>query len=269
MLVKAQATETDLRCGGHPPLSDAVYVDWIKRDFKPGAVCSNCSGKHAGMLAGARSIGAALSGYEQPEHPLQIRVKHTVADVCDLPDDGVQWATDGCNLPTPAFPLDRLARLFAKLAAAQDEVSSSGAAPTARTVALARIYRAMTAYPELVGGEGRFCTILMNAFGGALVGKLGADGSYGIGVRASSQTAAHTAKAGAQSAQGALGIAVKIEDGNVGVLYAVVAEVLAQLDIGTAEQRAKLDSFHTPRMLNTMGVATGRRVFSVALEASR
>jgi L-asparaginase II len=111
--------------------------------------------------------------------------------------------------------------------------------------------------------------MLMNAFGGALVGKLGADGSYGIGVRASSQTAAHTAKAGAQSAQGALGIAVKIEDGNVGVLYAVVAEVLAQLDIGTAEQRAKLDSFHTPRMLNTMGVATGRRVFSVALEASR
>ncbi|MFM0435838.1 asparaginase [Paraburkholderia strydomiana] len=272
MLAKAQASESDLRCGGHPPLSDAVYVDWIKRDFKPGAVCSNCSGKHAGMLAGARSIGAALSGYEQPEHPLQIRVKHTVADVCDLPDDGVQWATDGCNLPTPAFPLDRLARLFAKLAAAQDEVSSSGAAPNTRTAALARIYRAMTAHPELVGGEGRFCTILMNAFGGALVGKLGADGSYGIGVRASSQTAAHTAKAGAQGArgtQGALGIAVKIEDGNVGVLYAVVAEVLAQLDIGTAGQRAKLDSFHTPRMLNTMGVATGRRVFSVALEASR
>ncbi|MGN8107199.1 asparaginase [Paraburkholderia sp. 22098] len=278
MLAKAQASETDLRCGSHPPLSDAVYVDWIKRDFKPGAVCSNCSGKHAGMLAGARSIGAALNGYEQPEHPLQVRVKHTVADVCDLPDDGVQWATDGCNLPTPAFPLDRLARLFAKLAAAQDEVSSSGAAPNTRTAALARIYRAMTAYPELVGGEGRFCTILMNAFGGALVGKLGADGSYGIGVRASSQTAAHTSKAGAQGAQGtqgtqgtqgALGIAVKIEDGNVGVLYAVVAEVLAQLDIGTAEQRAKLDSFHTPRMLNTMGVATGRRVFSVALEASR
>jgi L-asparaginase II len=243
-----------------------VYVDWIKRDFKPGAVCSNCSGKHAGMLAGARSIGAALSGYEQPDHPLQIRVRHTVADVCDLPDDGVQWATDGCNLPTPAFPLDRLARLFAKLAAAQDEVSSSVAAPTARTAALARIYRAMTAYPELVGGEGRFCTMLMSAFDGALVGKLGADGSYAIGVRESSQTAAHTATRGAQ---GALGIAVKIEDGNVGVLYAVVAEVLALLDIGTAEQRAKLDAFHAPRILNTMGVATSRRVFSVALEASR
>ncbi|WP_027800567.1 asparaginase [Paraburkholderia dilworthii] len=268
MLAKAQASETDLRCGGHPPLSDAVYVDWIKRDFKPGAVCSNCSGKHAGMLAGARSIGAALGGYEQPEHPLQIRVKHTVADVCDLPDDGVQWAIDGCNLPTPAFPLDRLARLFMKLAAAQDDVSSalSGSVPALRTAALARIYRAMTAYPELVAGEGRFCTTLMNAFDSALVGKVGADGSYAIGVRASTQTAAHTAKMGAQ---GALGIAVKIEDGNVGVLYAVVAEVLAQLDIGTAAQRAKLDSFHAPRMLNTMGVATSRLSFSIALAASQ
>ncbi len=128
MLAKAQVSEADLRCGGHPPLSDAVYIDWLKRDFKPDAVCSNCSGKHAGMLAGARSIGAAISGYELPEHPLQVRVKHTVAEVCDLPDDAVQWSIDGCNLPTPAFALDRLARLFAKLAAAEDETSASAAA---------------------------------------------------------------------------------------------------------------------------------------------
>ncbi|SDQ44118.1 asparaginase [Paraburkholderia fungorum] len=262
MLAKARASEDDLRCGGHPPLSDAVYIDWLKRDFKPGAVCSNCSGKHAGMLAGARSIGAAIGGYERPEHPLQVRVKHTVADVCDLPDDAVQWAIDGCNLPTPAFPLDRLARLFAKLAASQDEVADGSSSATSRTQALARIYRAMTAYPELVGGEGRFCTELMQAFDGALVGKVGADGSYAIGVRASPQTAA-------LGSDGALGIAVKVEDGNVSVLYAVAAELLALLDIGTAEQRAKLDAFRAPKRLNTMGVETGRLAFSVELERAQ
>jgi L-asparaginase II len=247
-----------MRCGGHPPLSDAVYIDWLKRDFKPGAVCSNCSGKHAGMLAGAQSIGASIAGYEQPGHPLQVRVKHTVADVCDLPYDAVQWATDGCNLPTPAFALDRLARLFAKLAAAEDDVSSNARPVTSRTTALARIYRAMTTYPEYVAGEGRFCTQLMQAYEGALVGKVGADGSYAIGVRASEQTK----RAGAQ---GALGIAVKIEDGNVSVLYAIVAELLALLDIGTRDQRAKLASFHAPKMLNTMGIETSRLTFSVAL----
>jgi len=133
MLAKAGASEADLRCGGHPPISEAVYKDWIRRGFTPGPACSNCSGKHAGMLAGARSIGAALADYHLPEHPLQVRVKRTVARVLDLPDDGVQWAIDGCNLPTPAFPLDRLARLYAKLAAAQPDTSP-----------LARIYRAMT-----------------------------------------------------------------------------------------------------------------------------
>jgi L-asparaginase II len=264
MLAKAQASEADLHCGGHPPLSDAVYLDWLKRDFKPGPVCSNCSGKHAGMLAGARSIGAAIGSYEQPEHPLQVRVKHTVADVCDLPDDAVQWAIDGCNLPTPALPLDRLARLFAKLAGSQDQVSAASATSsvTPRTQALARIYRAMTAYPELVGGEGRFCTGLMQAFDGALVGKVGADGSYAIGVRASQQTV----KLGAD---GALGIAVKVEDGNLAVLYAVTAELLALLEIGTGEQRSKLDAFHAPQRLNTMGVETGRLAFSIELEALR
>ncbi|MFM0720638.1 asparaginase [Paraburkholderia strydomiana] len=264
MLAKAQASEADLRCGGHPPLSDAVYIDWLKRDFKPGGVCSNCSGKHAGMLAGARAIGAALDGYERPGHPMQTRVKQTVADVCDLPADAVLWSTDGCNLPTPAFPLDRLARMFAKLAAAQDEVAASSAASSVapRTAALARIYRAMTAYPELVGGVDRFCTVLMQAFDGALVGKVGADGSYAFGVRASAQTAR-------LGAAGALGIAVKIEDGNLAMLYAVAAELLVLLDIGTAEQRAKLEGFHAPKRLNTMGVETGRVAFSVELAARR
>jgi L-asparaginase II len=263
MLAKAQVSEADLRCGGHPPLSDAVYVDWLKRDFKPDAVCSNCSGKHAGMLAGARAIGAAISGYELPEHPLQVRVKHTVAYVCDLPDDAVQWSIDGCNLPTPAFALDRLARLFAKLAAAKDETSASSAASSSiapRTVALARIYRAMAAHPEWVAGEGRFCTALMRAFDGALIGKVGADGSYAIGVRASRQTAQ-------LGADGALGIAVKVEDGNIGVLYATVAELLARLDIGSPEQRAQLSGFRAPPMFNTMGIEIGHLAFSLALEA--
>ena len=256
MLAKAHASEADMRCGGHPPLSDSVYRSWIKRDFTPGAVCSNCSGKHAGMLAGAQAMGAAKDDYHLPSHPLQVRVKHTVADVCDLPDDAVQWAIDGCNLPTPAFPLDRLARLYAKLA---DAASQSDAAASTRSAALARIYRAMTQYPEMVAGEGRFCTTLMQAFDGALVGKVGADASYAIGVRPDEQTAR-------LGAHGALGIAVKVEDGNATVLYAIVADLLTQLGLGNAQQRAKLESFRAPPMRNTMGVQTGRLALSVALE---
>jgi L-asparaginase II len=248
MLAKAHATEADLRCGGHAPLSDAVWKEWVRRDFTPTGVCSNCSGKHAGMLAGAQALGLAIADYHLPEHPLQVRVKRTVAELCDLPDNGVQWAIDGCNLPTPAFPLDRLARLFVKIADAGARVETSP-----RSTALARIYRAMTAYPELVAGEGRFCTALMRAFDGELVGKVGADASYAIGVR-------HT------GTHGALGIAVKVEDGNTTVLYAIVADVLEQLGIGKQAQREKLSAYRHPPMRNTMGVETGRLAVSVPLE---
>jgi L-asparaginase II len=234
MLSKVNAKESDLRCGGHPPISDAVWRDWIRRDFKPTAVCSNCSGKHAGMLAGARAMDWPLLDYHLPDHPLQVHVKRTMARALDLPDDAVQWAIDGCNLPTPAFALDRLAWLFAKIANARD------------TEPLGRIHRAMTSYPELVAGEGRFCTLLMRAFDGALVGKTGADASYAIGVR---------------RPEGTLGIAVKVEDGNTTVLNAVVVHVLGLLGIETKA----LDAFRHPPMRNTMGVPTGRLDVSFTL----
>ncbi|KMY85421.1 Atypical L-asparaginase, Rhizobium type [Candidatus Paraburkholderia calva] len=238
MLAKSQASESDLRCGGHPPISDAVYREWIKRGFTPTAVCSNCSGKHAGMLAGAHAMGAARLNYHLPDHPLQRHVKRVMAQIVDLNEDDVQWAIDGCNLPTPAFPLNRLARLFAKLAAAP------------QSSPLARIYRAMTAHPELVAGDGRFCTLLMQAFGGALVGKTGADASYAIGVR---------------RPEGVIGIAVKVEDGTTPVLNAVVGHVLDLLGIGTQQQRRALDAFRNPVVRNTMGIPTGRLDVSLAL----
>jgi len=238
MLAKSSASESDLRCGGHPPISDAVFKDWIRRDFTPTAACSNCSGKHAGMLAGARAMNAPLADYHLPDHPLQARVKHTVAHAVDLADDDVQWAIVGCNLPTPAFPLERLARLYMKIAAAPD------GSP------LARIHRAMTSHPELVAGEGRFCTLLMQAFGGALVGKTGADASYAIGVRRD---------------DGPIGIAVKVEDGNTSVLNAVVIHVLDTLGIGTQQQRDALAAFRNPPTRNTMNVPTGRLDVSFTL----
>jgi L-asparaginase II len=258
MLAKVHAQESDLRCGGHPPISDAVYRSWIKRDYTPTAVCSNCSGKHVGMLAGAQAIGSSVVDYHLPAHPMQALVKRVVAEACGLQENDVQWGIDGCNLPTPAFPLDRLARLYASMAHATDTIDTEAQEASARTRSLARIFRAMTSHPELVAGEGRFCTALMNAFEQTVVGKLGADGCYGIGVRASERTRQ-------LGAEGALGISVKIEDGNIDVLYRLVSEILDRLEIGTAEQRQQLASFHRPPILNTRGVEVGHAAFPFAL----
>lgn len=263
LLAKVNAKESDLRCGGHAPLSDAVYRDWIKRDFIPTAVCSNCSGKHVGMLAGAQAIGADMTDYHLPDHPMQVRVKRIVAEACGLQEDQVAWAIDGCNLPTPAFPLDRLARLFVQLADSADRIDADtdvdADTPSDRSRAFARLFHAMTRHPEWVGGDGRFCTQLMQAFGGGLVGKVGADACYGIGVRASQDTRR-------LGADGAIGIAVKMEDGNTTALYMIVSEILTRLQIGTAAQRAALDAFHRPPMRNTRQVTTGHVTFPFELQ---
>jgi L-asparaginase II len=255
ILEKSGTTEADLRCGGHPPISDEVFRSWIRSDFQPTPVCSNCSGKHAGMLAAAKALGETVENYHLQQHPLQAHVMRTVADVCELPDESIQWSTDGCNLPTPAFSLDRLGLLYAKIAAAAD-LDENKRSP--RNLALAKIYHAMTTHPELVAGEGRFCTQLMQTFGGQLVGKVGADASYAIGLRGLQSK-------GALSEQQAIGIAIKVEDGNMAVLYAIVCEVLEQLQVGTADQREQLKAFHRPAMVNNMGVTTGRIEFEICL----
>lgn len=245
MLVKAGAKEDMLRCGGHAPLSEEVNRSWIKNDFEPTGICNNCSGKHAGMLAGSNALGASFDNYHHPRHPMQLQVKRVFEDLAGPDLNDVRWGIDGCNLPAPACSLHVLAKIYAFFAACTDEPY----ADSQKTAG--RIFKAMSEYPELVGGQNRFCTELMQAFDGSLIGKLGADGCYGIGIRASEQTAR-------LGAQGAVGIAVKIEDGNINILYSAVAEILEQLEIGTPEIRGRLAHFHHQKILNTMKVVTGR-----------
>ncbi|KAJ5503706.1 hypothetical protein N7463_006580 [Penicillium fimorum] len=216
MLSKVSASETDLRCGAHPPISDIVQRAWIKSDLTPTPICSNCSGKHVGMIAGAKMLGVDVADYHLSTHPVQMHVKRVVEDVCGLEVDEAVWGLDGCNLPAPAFELHYLARMNTTFAAVADVASGGGI--SSRTEALSRVFHAMWKHPKLVAGENRFCTILMAAFRGLLIGKLGADGCYGIGIRECEQTRA-------LGAEDTIGISVKIEDGNISVLYLAVAEI--------------------------------------------
>ncbi|KAI9929400.1 hypothetical protein ASPWEDRAFT_741347 [Aspergillus wentii DTO 134E9] len=249
MLAKVQANEADLRCGGQSSISEQVNQSWLKRDFVPTAACSNCSGKHVGMLAGAKALGTEISDYHLPTHPMQQRVMQVVEELSGAEKNKCEWAVDGCNLPTPAFPLRCFARIYAGFAAAADEDAADTATNVSRTKAMARIFHSMNQYPELVGGKGRFCTLTMKNFQGALVCKPGSQGCCGIGIRASEKTRQ-------LGADGAMGISVKIEDGNIDILYSAVVEILKQLDIGTLDSEA-LSAFHHPKILSTTGAVIG------------
>ncbi len=264
MLAKIQATEGNLRCGPHDALTKEVERHWLRQDFAPTPICNNCSGKHAGMLAGAPMIGARVENYHLPDHPMQKRVKSTVAELCDVRPEDIHWAIDGCNLPAPALSLQALAGMNATFAGAADSENNhavNGHSPLERTQALNRIYRAMAKHPELVAGQTRFCTELMQAYQGALVGKVGAEAVYGVAVRQSSRTRE-------LGATGAIGIGIKIEDGNRDVAYSVVVEILEQLKIGSEEQREKLEAFHKRKVTNTAGVTAGNVWYAFDVLAS-
>lgn len=260
ILSRIQSSEEDLQCGGHPAVSDAVNRSWIKADFTPTAVYSNCSGKHAGMLAGTKALGADVGTYHLPTNLMQVRVREAVDEICHLEANGSLWGVDGCNLPAPAFPLHCLARMYAVFADGASQVDSNAAGTTPRTRALSQVFHAMSTYPELVAGDDRFCTEFMTAFQGLVIGKLGADGCYGIGVKQMKRTRE-------LGAEGALGIAVKIEDGNIPILYSAIAEILEQLQIGEPEMRQALSRFHCPDIKNTVGVVTGKTFHAFKVRA--
>src|SRR5216684_6425774 len=77
LLGKTGCSERDLLCGPHPPLSDRVAQDYQTRGVRLTAIYSNCSGKHAGMLALARHHGWPTEFYTRLEHPVQRSEEHT------------------------------------------------------------------------------------------------------------------------------------------------------------------------------------------------
>ncbi|KAH0362144.1 L-asparaginase II, partial [Aureobasidium melanogenum] len=258
MLQKVGVAEQDMNCGGHPALSKVVNAGWVKSGFIPTAVYSNCSAKHVGMLAAAKALGAGTENYNDPSHPVQLKIKQVHEELADLKSEEICWVIDGCNAPSPALPLENLALMFARLAHAAD-VQDGNSISGPSTQNPARIYHAMAAHPDMIAGDSRFCTDFMRLFSGALVGKLGAEGCYGVGIRDCEATRRLGAKGG-------LGIAVKIEDGNIDMLYVALMEILAQLNIGTEQIRDELKRSYCTLPKNTMGVVTGHTSFKMDLK---
>ena len=81
---------------------------------------------------------------------------------------------DGCGVPVFGMPLYNMALAFASLANPQFSAE--------RNEAVGKIVEAMTTYPQVVAGTGRFCTDLMAATQGRIVAKDGNEGIFCLGI---------------------------------------------------------------------------------------
>jgi len=214
-LTKIECAERDLLCGPHPPLSERVAQDYATRGVRLTAVYSNCSGKHAGMLALARHHGWPTAFYTRLEHPVQQRCLEEVSRWTDLPIPEIKTAVDGCGVVCYGLPLRHMAGAYARLAIADFglRIADSKGGGQIRNPQSA-IVESMLRHPELIAGEGRPCTDLMRAHPGRVLAKVGAEGVY----------CALLVREG-------LGIALKVQDGHGVAAALALAAVLEELGL--------------------------------------
>ena len=229
-LARIGCTESDLACGTHTPLGAAIAREVATRGTTLTPRWSNCSGKHAGMLALARHHGWPLTGYEAAGHPVQQRILASVCRWTGVPADRMALGVDGCTTVCFALPVRAMALAYARLGASPD--------PAARAVR-----EAMLAYPYLIAGGGRFCTDIMRAMPGQVIAKIGAEGVHSAVVPAAG-----------------IGITLKVEDGDMrssGVaLLALLRQVLPKL-AGPVVPATGLEAYERIPIRNTRGAVTG------------
>jgi L-asparaginase II len=171
MLRKAGRDAATLECGVHWPSSQAAGVALAAGGGTASALHNNCSGKHSGFICLACDRGDDPKGYVQPEHPTMRRITAALAEATGTLLDARNRGIDGCSIPTFAIPLRALALAFARFG------TGRGWHPD-RAAAAVRIRAAVMENPFMVGGTGRFDTEVMQAFGGRVFAKTGAEGVY-------------------------------------------------------------------------------------------
>ena len=215
MLKKIGLGPEALKCGIHEPYSQEVARDLRERGEEPNVLQNNCSGKHAGMLALAKYLGAPTETYDSPENPVQIGIARTIATFSKVALQNIAVAVDGCGVPVFGITMKAMALAFAKLVSPSSEIDETTRA------SCHRIVKVMTAFPELIGGtKDRLDTEIMRSSPGRIVSKVGAEGVYTAGVLPSEKW------------PNGLGLALKIEDGDDHrARPTVVIEALRQLGV--------------------------------------
>ena len=229
-LGKAGVAESLLVCGPHPPLLRERERELAAAGTPLTSIMSNCSGKHAGMLALTAFHSWPLEGYEDPAHPVQLRMRRELARWARCDPRAIASAVDGCGVPTFAIPLRDLAAAMARLVAAAGEGGAPG-----------RVVGAMVSHPFMVAGTDRLCTRLIEAEGARVIAKTGAEGVYAAADR-----------------ERGLGVAVKVEDGAWRAAPPALLAVLARAGILSQDAAGALAEHVAPPLTNTLDDVVGR-----------
>jgi L-asparaginase II len=208
ILTAAGLDRSALRNTPFLPLGEGAAHALLRSGGGPDQLHADCSGKHAAMLATCVAAGWPLASYLDVEHPLQLRLRETMAEFTG--EAGTPVGVDGCGAPLFAASLVGMARAFRRLVLAAPGTHER------------RVADAMRTHPGYVAGEGREDTLLMEGIPG-LLAKAGAEGVHVVALADGSA------------------IAVKIDDGSGRARGPVTVAALRHLGV----EGAVLDQLET------------------------
>ena len=165
ILADAGLDESVLLTPPDHPIDPAARDAYVRSGAEASAIAMNCSGKHAAMLATCVAAGWPVETYLSADHPLQIALAATFAELTGEKVAAV--GVDGCGAPLFATSLAGLARAFRAIALAPTGTPEH------------RVAEAIRSYPEWASGTRRDEATLLRALPGA-VGKSGAEGCYAV-----------------------------------------------------------------------------------------
>jgi L-asparaginase II len=224
----------DLECGAHLPYHEPTLLQLIANGGDVTAIYNNCSGKHTGFLTTARHEGESTKGYVRYEHPVQQRVTRAMSEMTEIDLTRAPRGVDGCGIPVLGMPLRAMAHGLAKMADPR-KLSAD------RADACRRIVNAIMAWPNLLGGSGRFGSAIMATFRNRFVLKGGAEGVY----------------AGIIPSLG-LGVAIKADDGAGRAAEAAMAQTLRRLKAISPAEAKQFANLLMPPVLNRASLEVGR-----------
>lgn len=237
ILSKLDLNEEAMHCGVMEPYNVEESKRLKAEGKEPSKLHCSCSGKHAGMLALTKFRGYTLEDYDQKEHPVQKEILEAIAEFSDMNVNDIPLGVDGCGVPIYLLPMDKIALSYARLVsyAQQPDHKYYSACKT--------IVEAMIEYPEMVAGDYEFDTVLMQAAKPKLIGKVGCEAVYCLGLM-----------------EKKLGICIKVIDGNERAVYPVVIQILKDLDVLNEEEYDRLKTWHKYAIKNNLSETIGEVV---------
>lgn len=246
LLAKGSIDAGALLCGAHAPLDERATRRLVREGRQWTVLHHNCSGKHAGMLIQAREAGAPLENYVDPDHPIQRRIRARLAEFAGMEPGELVVGIDGCSAPAFALPLQKLARALARFA------DPAGLAEPLAS-ACRRLFDAVTAEPHFLSGRKRFDFAVMSATGRRVICKGGAEGVLALALRPP------------RPELPALGIAIKVDDGNKRGYYRPALDLLRWLGFDPPAVEKELSASAAAVLHNHRGLEVGRMIVGEAL----